>query len=307
MPRARSERALRREGLYGAPLPGEGWRVPAREAWPEEARLLVGTSGWSYRHWLGRLYPRNLPGPRALAYYAARFPTVEVNSTYYRLPPEATFDAWREGTPPGFRFVVKSPGSITHEHRLEGVTWETQEFVARCQRLGERLGLILFQLPPGFHADVPLLSRFLDALPRGPSYALELRHRSWFERDVRDLLHAHRVAFVVHDYGTKGSPLWTTAEDAYLRLHGPTGRYRGAYDRETLLQWSEQLKDWLASGHRCWVFFNNDERGKSAQNALDLVDILQAGRPSAAGGGSPARGADRSQAERRSTRLRGVG
>lgn len=276
MPLARSDRALRREGLYGPPLEGRGWEVPSKGDWPDDAPLRIGTSGWSYRHWLGRLYPRSLPSTKTLAYYAARFPAVEVNSTYYRLPPEATFDAWREQTPPGFRFVVKAPGSITHERRLEGVRWETEEFVERCRRLGEKLGLVLFQLPPGFQADVPLLARFLDELPRGARYAFELRHRSWFERDVRDLLASRGVAFVVHDYGRKGTPLWATAEDVYLRLHGPSGRYRGAYDVETLLQWAEQLRVWLEEGRRCWVFLNNDERGKSARNAWELREMLDA-------------------------------
>lgn len=271
----RSERALRKERLYGPPLEGEGWDVPACARWPDDLSVRVGTSGWAYRHWLGRLYPRRLPSTRTLAHFACRFPAVEVNSTYYRLPPDATFDAWRAATPPGFRFAVKSPGSITHNKRLVDVEAEVAEFLARCRRLGDRLGVALFQFPPGFHADVPLLRAFLDLLPSDLRVAVELRHRSWFERDVRALLAERNVAFVVHDYNKKGSPTWTTTEFAYLRLHGPSGRYRGAYDAETLLQWAEQVKEWRASGLDAYVFLNNDERGKSVRNALELREMLE--------------------------------
>lgn len=274
MPRERSERALRKERLYGPPLEGDGMDVPACAAWPEDARVRVGTSGWAYRHWLGRLYPRRLPSTQALAHFACRFPAVEVNSTYYRLPEARSFDAWRGAAPPGFRFAVKMPGSVTHDKRLVDAEDETRDFLDRCRRLGDRLGVVLVQLPPGFHADVPLLERYLDALPRDVRFAVELRHRSWFERDVRDLLAARGVAFVVHDYNRKGSPVWATAGFAYLRLHGPTGRYRGSYDAETLLQWAEQVKAWAAQGLETFVFFNNDERGKSVRNALDFREMV---------------------------------
>lgn len=278
--RERSARALRRERLYGPPLEGEGMDLPACAAWPEDARVRVGTSGWAYRHWLGRLYPRRLPPARALAHYACRFPAVEVNSTYYRLPEARSFDAWRDATPPGFRFAVKAPGSVTHDKRLVGVEAETAEFVERCRRLGDRLGVVLVQLPPGFRADLRLLARFLDLVPGGVRVAVELRHASWFERDVRDLLASRGAAFVVHDYGRRGSPLWVTSGVAYLRLHGPSGRYRGAYDAEALLAWAEQVKAWVAGGVEAYVFFNNDERGKSVRDALALRALLGDAGPS---------------------------
>lgn len=274
-PRVRSERTVRKERLYGPPLEGPGMELPACDAWPRGVPVRVGTSGWSYRHWQGRLYPRGLPSTQALAHFARRFPTVEVNSTYYRLPPERVFEAWRDATPPGFTFTVKAPGAITHDSRLVDVAWATEEFLQRCRLLRDRLGGVLFQLPPGFRADLPLLQRFLDLLPRDLRVAMELRHRSWFERDVRDLLSERNVAFVVHDYDRKGSPLWVTSDLAYLRLHGPTGRYRGAYDAETLLAWAEQVRAWRETGLDVVVYFNNDERGKSVRNAVELIEMLR--------------------------------
>lgn len=277
--RTRSERALRRERLYGAPLPGPGDEHPERAAWPEDAPVRVGTSGWAYRHWLGRLYPRRLPGARQLAHFARRFPAVEVNSTYYRLPPPSVFEAWRDAVPPGFRFAVKAPGTITHDKRLQDVEAETEELLARAALLGDRLGPLLFQFPPGFHADVKRLRAFLDLLPDGGLYAFELRHRSWHERDVRGMLARKGAAWVVHDFDQKGSPLWTTAGWTYLRLHGPTGRYRGAYDALPLLAWSQQILHWLKEGREVWCFFNNDERGHSVRNAVALRGMLEEGLP----------------------------
>lgn len=275
----RSERTIHKEGLYGAPLPGPGWDLPHHDAWPENAALRIGTSGWAYRHWLGRLYPRNMGSQGMLSHFAARFPTVEVDSTYYRLPSERILEGWRDGTPPGFRFTIKSPGAITHDARLVSVEEETAEFLDRAAHLGEKLGVILFQFPPGFHADLGLMRDFLAILPRGPRYAVELRHRSWFERDTYALLRRHNVAFVVHDHNEKGSPIVTTASHAYLRLHGPTGRYRGLYGAETLFQWAELVREWLRDGLEVWCYLNNDERGKSVQNALELEAYATRGPP----------------------------
>jgi uncharacterized protein YecE (DUF72 family) len=261
--------------LYGAPLPGPGDEHPERAAWPEDAPVRIGTSGWAYRHWLGRLYPRHLSSAKQLAHFARRFPAVEVNSTYYRLPGASVFRAWREAVPPGFRFAVKAPGSITHDKRLADVEAETEDLLERAALLGDRLGPLLFQFPPGFHADVKRLRAFLDLLPDGGTYAFELRHRSWYERDVRQMLARKGVAWVVHDFNQKGSPVWATADWTYLRLHGPSGRYRGAYDALALLAWSQQALQWLKEGRQVWCFFNNDERGHSVRNAVALRGLLE--------------------------------
>lgn len=265
MTRVRSPRTLRRYDLYGWPQRGQGADIdeyPERDAWPP-MRMLVGTSGWSYAHWKGRFYPEKLPSNEQLAWYSRRLPTVEVNATYYRLPPRATFEAWRDRTPPGFRFSIKAPGAITHDKRLVGVGDELAAFLDAARGLGDKLGMILFQLPPSFRADLPGLERFLDELPRDVRCAFELRHPSWYERDTYMMLASRERAFVVHDYARKGTPIVETAPFVYLRLHGPTGRYRGSYDVETMFAWAMQAREWIERGFEVWAYFNNDERGKS--------------------------------------------
>lgn len=276
MPRAKSERTLRRESLYGPPLegPGVAEERPEVDAWPADLRLRVGTSGWAYRHWLGRFYPRDLPSARMLAFHSRRFSTVEVNSTYYREPTAQTVRAWREQTPPGFRVTLKMPGAVTHEKRLVDVAREVDAFYALARELGPKLGVVLVQLPPGFHADVPRLREFLSLVPRDVQTAVEWRHRSWHSAEVARLLERREVARVTHDFGKRATPLAPTAPFAYLRLHGPSGRYRGAYDVETLFAWAQQVRGWLDEGLEVWCYFNNDERGHGPRNALALVDFV---------------------------------
>lgn len=291
MAREKSPRTLRRYGLYGWPQTGRGADendYPEHGAWPP-MRLRFGTSGWAYPHWKGRFFPSALPTRDHLAWYARRLPTLEVNATYYRLPPRATFEAWARQVPPGFLFTIKAPGVITHEKRLVDVAVELAAFVDAARGLGEHLGVLLFQLPPGFKADVGRLARFLEILPRDVRCAFELRHPSWFERDVFLLLAEHERAFVVHDYGRKGTPLAETAPFVYLRLHGPSGRYRGLYGVETMFQWAMQTREWIERGFEVWTYFNNDERGKSTYN-IPVYRELATGRAEDArrtGGGTP--------------------
>lgn len=279
MAREKSPKTLRKYDLYGWPQKGPGADpedYPEVERWPGVQRLRVGTSGWAYPHWKGRFYPDTCPTPQFLAWYSRRMPTIEVNCTYYRLPTKQTFAKWREATPEGFLFTVKAPGIITHEKRLVDVGEDLAQFLAHAYELNEKLGLLLFQFPPGFKAErgqLDLLRDFLAMLPEDVRCAFELRHRSWFERDVYMLLAQHERAFVVHDYNKKGTPIVETAPFVYLRLHGPSGRYRGSYDAFTMFQWAMQARDWLDRGFEVWTYFNNDERGKSTFNAATFREL----------------------------------
>ncbi|HEX2022270.1 MAG TPA: DUF72 domain-containing protein, partial [Candidatus Thermoplasmatota archaeon] len=237
-------RTLRRYNLYGWPQPGPGadpGDFPPREAWPP-MRVRVGTSGWAYPHWIGRFYPDDLAQARFLAFHARRFPTVEVNMTYRRLPGPHVFDAWRAATPPGFLFAVKAPRTITHDKRLVGAEDDLAGFVDLARRLGDRLGVLLFQLPPSFARDLDALDAFLALLPGDVRAAVEVRHRSWHDAEARALLARRGVAWVAHDFQRRDAPLWTTAGFAYVRLHGDTGRYRGGYDPAAILAWAEHLR-----------------------------------------------------------------
>lgn len=275
-----SPRTLRKYNLYGWPQQGAGADesdYPFREAWSPDARLRIGTSGWAYPHWKGRFYPNpGCPTTQQLAWLSHRLPTVEVNCTYYRVPAPHVFERWRDAVAPGFQFTVKGPGTVTHDKRLQDVHVETEEFLERMEILGDKLACILWQLPPGLHADVPLLARFLDLLPDTMRHAFELRHRSWFERDVYELLRSRGMAFVVHDHNRKGTPVVATADWVYLRLHGPTGRYRGSYDAFELFAWAEQVRSWLDEGREVLCYLNNDERGKSVRNAAQLREMIGA-------------------------------
>lgn len=272
-----SPRTLHRRALYGWPQPGPGVDAtdfPQHEAWPARQQVRIGTSGWSYPHWRGRFYPADLPQPRLLGFASRRLPTIEVNMTYRRMPAPDVFDAWREAVPEGFLFSVKAPRTITHDARLEDAATPLRQFLRDAWRLRETLGLVLFQLPPSLHADHGLLSRFLDLLPAGPRYAFELRHPSWFTRDTYMLLADHAAGFVIHDFGRHGSPIVETAPFIYLRLHGPTGRYRGTYDTTTLLAWATKTQEWRERGFEIFTYLNNDERANATRDARQLRDLI---------------------------------
>ena len=162
-------------------------------------RVVVGTSGWQYASWKGRFYPKGLAQARWLDHYASRFDTVELNNSFYRLPAESTFEGWRERTPARFVFVVKASRYITHIRRLREAKDSVDLFWDRAQRIGDKLGPVLFQLPPRFRADLDLLRAFLRALPKGMRAAFEFRDKSWESEDVYRLLDNAGAAWVIPD------------------------------------------------------------------------------------------------------------
>lgn len=234
----------------------------------------VGTSGWSYAHWRGRFYPPGLGQGRWLAYYAGFFSTVELNGSFYRLPSEISLRRWYEETPPGFLFAVKASRLITHYRRLVGVEEALAQFVGRAALLGDKLGPILCQLPPGLRRDDELLGRFLAALPPGWRYAVEFRDASWYAEPVYDLLATWGVAFCTHDYPRLESPLVVTAPFAYLRFHGASGRYVGEYGAGGLAPWVEAIKNLSDGGRDVFAYFNNDAEAQAVRDALALRAAL---------------------------------
>lgn len=213
-------------------------------------RVDVGTSGYSFPEWKGAFYPKALPASGMLAYYAARFPTVEINNTFYRLPRENVVTEWAQAVPDGFTFSIKASQRITHHARLRDVG-ELVEYLLRVTTaLGDRRGPTLFQLPPNMKADKERLAAFLELLPRRWLAAIEFRHASWFSDEVFEALRAHEVALVIAEGEDQETPVVATAPFGYLRLHRP------AYDAASLDTWASRIR--AQSWERAWVYFKHD-------------------------------------------------
>ena len=241
--------------------------------------IYIGTSGWHYDHWRGVFYPSDLPPRRFLGFYGQVFGAVEVNSAFYRLPTAAAIQAWRQEVPPGFVFAVKASRLITHLKKLQGVEAALAAFLDRLSGLGPALGPILLQLPPRFHFQPARLETFLAGLPCGYRYAMELRDPTWLVPAASAILARHGVAFCIYDFAGRQSPLEVTSDFVYVRLHGPAGAYQGCYGDAALQTWARRLGEW-AAGHRdVFCFFDNDEAGYAARNALTLQTLIRSPGP----------------------------
>jgi uncharacterized protein YecE (DUF72 family) len=229
----------------------------------------VGTSGYSFREWKGSFYPAKMSAKQMLAFYATRFRTVEINYTFSRVPTVALLQTWAEQVPADFRFVLKAPQKITHFRRLADVGELVASFLEIAGTLKERLGPILFQLPPNFKKDVPRLRGFLALLPQGCRVAMEFRHASWFDEEVFGLLRDHRTALCVPDADDDlETSFVATADWGYLRLRRP------GYDDGTLKTWAARIKG--KPWRDCFVFFKHEDEGKGPQLALRLLEVFGA-------------------------------
>ncbi|MGH7503349.1 MAG: DUF72 domain-containing protein [Longimicrobiales bacterium] len=251
---------------------------PTRQALPEltdlvsesangakATRILAGTSGFSYKEWRGRFYPPDLPVSAMLPYYAERFPAVEINNTFYKLPNENMLAEWAEQVPATFRFVLKASQRITHMKRLKEVEEPLEYLLTVSAALGEKRGPFLFQLPPNMKKDVERLARFLDLLPSAMRAAFEFRHASWFEDEVYAVLRAHGTALCVADTDENASPLVPTADWGYLRLR------RQGYDERGLSEWRKRIaaQPWSEA----WVFFKHEDEGTGPALARRFLDV----------------------------------
>ena len=234
--------------------------------------IRVGTSGWQYDDWKGTFYPPGLPAARWLPYFAERYHTVEVNSTFYRLPSEEVFRRWRGETPAGFVMAVKASRYITHIRRLRDPREPVQLLWSRCRALGDRLGPVLFQLPPGFRRDTGLLRDLLAVLPRGMRAALEFRDASWLVDEVMDTLDRAGAAFVLaHSPGAR-VPNVVTGSWSYVRFHQGT-RSGPDYPAATLTAWARRLA--ALPARDIFVYFNNDTGGAAPRDADRLIRRLR--------------------------------
>lgn len=238
--------------------------------------VCVGTSGWSYNHWYGVLYPHGLPANQRLAQYIQRYDTVELNSSYYRWPADAAFARWHNRLPEGFQMSVKAAGGLTHIKKL----YEPERWLSRMKRglsyLGRKRGVLLVQLSPRFGYDYARLAYFLAQLPGWLKVALEFRHPSWHQEAIFQLLEQHQAAYCVMSGAYLPCILRATASFVYIRLHGPDQHhlYGGSYTPDDLRWWRDRIWEWQAQERDVFVYFNNDGHGNAIRNADTLKDLL---------------------------------
>ena len=240
-------------------------------------RYYIGTSGWHYNHWQGRFYPETLSKVKWLEFYATHFNTVELNNSFYRLPSEAAFAAWHESSPANFIFAVKVSRFITHIKRLKNTEEAVEKFISRAKILGDKLGPLLYQLPPNMHRRDEVLESFLSTLPRGLKHVIEFRHQSWLEEEVFETLHKYNVGFCVFDMPSVNCPLVATADFAYVRFHGSSALYSSCYSDKELADWAKRLSDLAVNLKEVYIYFNNDAEAFAVGNAKTLRGYLQKG------------------------------
>lgn len=236
--------------------------------------LLIGTSGWQYKHWRDTFYPRGVPQGRWLEFYSQRFDTVELNNSFYMLPKEESFRAWAERTPPGFVFSVKLSRYLSHVKKLADPEEPIERFFGRAGALGSKLGPVLLQLPPTMPLDLDRLDRVLDLLPSGVRVAVECRHESWYIPGLRRCLEAHNAALVLADTPKRTMPHWRTADWGYVRFHEGTARPRPCYSRVALSGWAKELATLYQPGEDVFVYFNNDPRACALRDALVFARLM---------------------------------
>lgn len=240
------------------------------------AQVWIGTSGWTYPSWRGKLYPDDLPAARFLEFYAREFRTTEVNYSFYHLPRPATYRKWAASTPEEFVFSVKASRFISHVKRLQDVAEPWRVFVENARTLESRLGPILLQLPPSLRRDDDRLAAFLEEAGTGLLLVFEFRHPSWFEASVYDLLRRHRAALCIADSPQYPRADVVTADFAYLRFHGRKKLFASAYTRSELEEEARKIRAWRRSRIEVFVYFNNDAEGHAVANARTLRDLLAA-------------------------------
>ena len=230
--------------------------------------IWIGTSGYNYPEWKGSFYPADLPAAKMLPYYAARFPTVEINYTFYRMPNEKLVAGWAAATPSPFKLTLKAPRRITHDSRLRNCGELVASFCRVAATLGDKLGTLLFQLPPSAKKDLVLFDAFLAELPPRVRAAFEFRHQSWLDDDVFGRLSARNLALCVADSEKMSTPVRVTADYAYFRLRDE------GYTPTHIQAWAETIARETAGCRDVFVYFKHEEEGKGPEFARILMDAL---------------------------------
>lgn len=232
--------------------------------------IWIGTSGYNYPEWKGSFYPADLPAAKMLPYYAERFPTVEINYTFYRMPNEKLVGGWAAQTPSPYKLTLKAPRRITHDSRLKNCGDLVRGFCTVAAALGDKLGALLFQLPPNLKRDLDLFDAFLADLPPKAPAAFEFRNASWFDDTVTDRLRARGYALCVADSEKLSTPLTITADYAYFRLRDE------GYTPDDIAAWADRIRTGTAGCRDVYVYFKHEDEGKGPEFAALLRRHLQA-------------------------------
>jgi uncharacterized protein YecE (DUF72 family) len=238
------------------------------------AKVHVGTSGWNYKHWLGRFYPENVRARDMLAFYSQHFSTVELNNSFYHLPLIKSFRNWRATVPDNFIFAVKGSRFITHMKKLKAPKTSTRKFFTRVEKLEHKLGPILFQLPPHWRVNIQRLATFLERMPKHYRYSFEFREESWFTAEVYELLRRYNAALCVYYMNGYETPMEVTADFVYVRFHGAVSTYGGSYTDSQLAMWAKRIDQWRNDSKEVFVYFNNDPDAHAIHNARTLAGFL---------------------------------
>jgi uncharacterized protein YecE (DUF72 family) len=230
--------------------------------------IWIGTSGFQYAEWKGNFYPEDLPAAKMLRYYAERLNTTEINYTFHRIPAAKTIDNWNNLTPPTFRFSLKAPQKITHWAKLRDCADTMRYFHDVISSLGEKLGPVLFQLPPNFKKDTFVLADFVNCLPDGARAAFEFRHESWFSDDVWDIFRTHNVALCLNETADFAAPKICTADFGYLRLR------REDYAGQDIKGWVDFVGAQSARWRDIFIYFKHEEAGVGPKFARQMMDML---------------------------------
>ena len=230
--------------------------------------IWIGTSGYNYPEWKGSFYPSDLPAAKMLPYYAARFPTVEINYTFYRMPNEKLVGGWAAQTPSPYKLTLKAPRRITHDNRLKNCSALVSAFCGVAASLGDKLGALLFQLPPNLKKDLAVFDAFLEDLPPKVCAAFEFRHESWLDDEVFERLRRRNLALCVADSEKMSTPVRVTADYAYFRLRDE------GYTAEDIRKWADTISRDTAASREVFVYFKHEESGKGPEFARLLMDML---------------------------------
>lgn len=240
-----------------------------------KVKLKIGTSGWHYNDWQGRFYPEDLKKKDWLKYFSKEFDTVEINNTFYQLPKLETVKNWYKTVEDNFEFTVKASRYITHIKKLKDPEQTLQKFFDIIEPLKEKLGTILYQLPPNQKIDLEKMEHFLQNIPRKNRSVFEFRNDSWYEDSLYELLSKYNCGFCIHDMPENSSPRIITSDILYVRFHGPSGKYRGDYPDKLMKDWAEWIAGKSSSSNEIYCYFNNDLKGFAVKNAKTLRNFIK--------------------------------